>query len=282
MQIKENLMDNRYVLVTGATDGIGKQTALGLAKMGAHVLLHGRNSQKGQIVINEIYRKTDNPNLELFIADLSSQRQIHELADSIIRTHDKLHVLINNAATYVNERRLTEDGIEITFAVNHLAPFLLTNLLLDLLKKNTPARIITVSSEAHSWLNSIDLSNLQGEKHFVGHEAYALSKLGNILFTLELAEQLELKGVTSNCLHPGKIITNLSRKAGLEESQGDNTEIGAQTSIYLASSPEVERLSGFYFEKEMPVRTSQLGSNKILQKKFWDISARLIKKVKYI
>lgn len=280
MKEKKDAMDDKYVLITGSTDGIGKQTALVLAKMGAHVLLHGRNPKKGRLALNEIRCKTNNSNLELFIADLSSQRQIHELADSIINKYDKLHVLINNAATYMHEHRLTEDGIEVTFAVNHLAPFLLTKLLLDLLKKSAPSRIITISSEAHYWINNINLSTLQEEKRFKSDEAYAISKLGNIFFSNELAEKLESTGVTSNCLHPGKIVTNLSRKAGLDESQGDNAEIGAKTSIYLASSAEVEGFNGLYFEKELPACISKLGSNKMLRKKFWILSENLIKEIK--
>lgn len=276
-----NPMKDKTILVTGSTDGIGKQTALELAKMGAHILLHGRNPEKGRLVINDIRNRTGNSHLELLIADLSSQKQIYSLADSIINNYDELHVLINNAATYIEERRLTEDGIETTFAVNHLGPFLLTNLLLDLLKKSAPARIITVSSEVHSWIKTIDLFDLQGERRYNGLKAYAISKLGNILFTYELAERLNGTEVTANCLHPGKIITNLSRAAGLDESLGDCVEIGAITSIYLASSHSVERLNGLYFVNLQPMISSELSLDHYLQEKFWNISENLVGNMKY-
>jgi NAD(P)-dependent dehydrogenase (short-subunit alcohol dehydrogenase family) len=270
----------RVILITGSTDGIGRQTALRLAEQGAHVLLHGRNPERGRLVIKDIYRRTGNPNLEFYSADFSSLKHIQKLAKEIKNRHDQLHVLINNAGTYMEKRRLTDEGFETTFAVNYLAPFLLTTLLLDILEKSVPARIITVSSEAHSWIDTIDWSNLQGERSFNGLEAYALSKLGNILFTFELAERLNEVGVTANCLHPGKIITKLSRASGLDESKGGGVEKGAQALIYLATSPFVEKLNGLYFEDLRPTIPSLLAQNRRLQKQFWQFSERLIKMAK--
>jgi NAD(P)-dependent dehydrogenase (short-subunit alcohol dehydrogenase family) len=266
-------MEDRVALVTGSTDGIGRETALGLARLGGRVLLHGRDPRKGRTVLEELRRKTGNENLELFWADLSSQRQVRSMAAEIKRRHGRLHVLLNNAGVFMKERRLTEDGFEMTFAVNHLAPFLLTHVLLDLLQRSAPSRIITVSSVAHFGA-TVDWSNLQGERRFDGYEAYALSKLCNILFTYELAGRLEGTKVTANCLHPGVIRTKLLR-AGFGDIPGDDPEKGAKTPIYLASSPEVEGLSGLYFEGLRPGRTSPLSRDRRLQKKLWQISERL-------
>jgi NAD(P)-dependent dehydrogenase (short-subunit alcohol dehydrogenase family) len=203
-------MKGRTVLVTGSTDGIGKATALGLARMGAEVLLHGRDPEKGREVREEIARKTGSDQLDLFIADLSSQRQVRRLAAEVVERHERLHVLINNAGTFQAEHRLTEDGLETTFAVNYLAPFLLTHELLGLLEESSPSRIINVASIAH-WDTKVDWNNLQGERLYDGHQAYALSKLGIVLFTYDLAERLKGSAVTANCLHPGVIKTKLLR-----------------------------------------------------------------------
>ncbi len=263
-------MKGRAVLVTGSTDGIGKATALGLARMGAKILLHGRDTEKGRRVREEIARTTGSDQLDLFIADLSSQRQVRKLAAEIVERHERLHVLINNAGTFEVERGLTEDGLETTFAVNYLAPFLLTHELLELLDDSSPSRIINVASIAH--LNAkVDWNNLQGERWYDGFQAYALSKLGIVLFTFELAERLKATVVTANCLHPGVIKTKLLR-AGFGDYPGSSPEKGARTPIYLASSPEVEGVSGEYFMECRPVKSSQLSYNKDLQKKFWDLA----------
>ncbi|MCJ7443088.1 MAG: SDR family oxidoreductase [Methanotrichaceae archaeon] len=266
-------MQDRIVLITGSTDGIGKQTAIGLANMGAHVLLHGRNSRKGHTVLDEIKNKTGNANLELFIADLSSQRQVRKLVIDVKQRHDRLHVLINNARVFMPERNLTEDGLETTFAVNHMAPFILTYELLELLNKSEPSRIINVASIAH-WNARVDWSNFQGERYYDGFQAYATSKLGVILFTYVLAERLKDTGVTVNCLHPGVIKTKLLR-AGFGDYPGENPEKGAQTSIYLASSPDIEKLSGLYFEKSRPSTSSPSSRDSALQNKFWQLSEKL-------
>lgn len=266
-------MKGKTVLITGSTDGIGKQTALQLAQMGANVLIHGRNHEKGKAVQKEISKLSGNNNLELFIADLSSQSQVRGLAIEIKETHERLHVLINNAGMFQKERRLTEDGIEMTFAVNYLAPFLLTNLLLDLLKESAPSRIINVASIAHESA-VIDWSNLLGERYYDGYDAYALSKLCIVLFTYALAERLDGTGVTANCLHPGVIKTKLLRE-GFGNYPGDTPEKGARTSVYLASSPEMEGVSGRYFENLRPARSSIISYDKALWARLWKVSEKL-------
>ncbi|MGD0954132.1 MAG: SDR family oxidoreductase [Methanotrichaceae archaeon] len=266
-------MEGRTVLVTGSTDGIGKATALGLARMGARVMLHGRDQEKGRRVLEEITRTTGSDQLDLFIADLSSQKQIRKLAADVVERHERLNVLINNAGTFQFERSLTEESLETTFAVNYLAPFLLTHELLKLLEESKPSRIVNVASITHRSA-SIDWSNLQGERHYNGHDAYALSKLCVIIFTYALSERLEGTGVTANCLHPGVIKTKLLRE-GFGDYPGDTPENGARTSIYLASSPEMEGVSSKYFENRRPARSSDISYNRMIQKRLWKISVEL-------
>jgi NAD(P)-dependent dehydrogenase (short-subunit alcohol dehydrogenase family) len=268
----------KNILVTGSTDGIGKQTALGLARMGAKVLLHGRDRGRVLKVRDEIAQKTDNDQLDFFIAELSSQKQVLNLAAEVADKHEHLHVLINNAGTYSTERIITEDGLEMTFSVNYLAPFLLTLQLLELLKKSSPSRIVNVASIAH-WNANVDWNNMQGEQYFDGFQAYALSKLGIILFTYELAKRLKGSGVTVNCLHPGVVRTKLLR-AGFGATQGIKPEEGARTSIYLASSPDLENVSGKYFESGRRVRSSPLSYDSALQEKFWKMSEKLVASLK--
>jgi len=269
-------MEGKIVLVTGATDGIGKQTALELAQLGATVLLHGRSAQRGQQALADIRAALGSaarPRLDYFLADLSSQRQVRQLAAEVQTRYHRLDVLINNAGVFTKQRELTEDGLELTFAVNHLAPFLLTNLLLDLLKRSAPARIITLSSVLHQ-RSLVDFNNLQGERFFDGNQAYGLSKLGNVLFTVELAERLRGTGVTANCLHPGSIDTKMLR-AAFGGMHGDTVAAGAATPVYLATAPEVENVSGFYFDRKRSAKTSPLAQDAELRRKFWEVSARL-------
>lgn len=247
-------MQDKIILITGSTDGIGRQAALELAALGSRVIVHGRDASRGKTVVEEIQTATGNQKVDLFIADFSSQKQVRQLAAKVNRRYDHLHVLINNAGVFMNERQVTEDGLETTFAVNHLAPFLLTNLLLDLLKKSAPSRIVTVSSIAHT-RGRIEVDNLQAEKKFSGYGAYALSKLANVLFTYELAHQLTGSGVTANCLHPGVIGTKLLRN-GFNIS-GSSPADGAETIVYLAVSPEVEQVTGKYFQDKLDTPSSQ-------------------------
>ncbi len=265
--------EGKVILITGSTSGIGRQTALDLARMGAWVLLHGRDPQRGQESLEEIRRETGNDRLQLYLADLSSQQQIRRMAEQIVREQGRLDVLVNNAGVFMRNRQLTEDGIEMTFAVNHLAPFLLTHLLLDLLKRSVPSRVVTVSSGAHRRAG-LDWANLQGEKDYDGYQAYSLSKLGNVLFTLELAERLRGSGVTANCLEPGVIRTKLLQ-AGWGGSWGQDPEVGASRVVYLAVSPEVEGVTGRYFQGNQPVAPSPLADDPGLRRRLWDLSAQL-------
>ncbi len=267
-------MNARTVLVTGATDGIGKQTAIELARQGYRVLIHGRDKARGSKALDEINRDNCNENLVLYLADFSSFSDVKRMADEIKREQSDLYVLINNAGTFSKEKLLSKDGFEMTFAVNHLAPFLLTLLLLDLLKASAPARIINVSSNAHRNFSEIDFGNLQAERTYDGFTAYGLSKLGNILFTNELAERLKGSDVTVNSLHPGVISTKMQRAS--YNLDGAGVEEGAQTPVYLATSPEVEGITGKYFSHMVEKPTSDLAQDKELQKKFWKISEELL------
>ena len=267
-------IEGRTVLVTGSTDGIGKETALQLARMGATVLLHGRDPKKGHAVLEEIRKKTGSDRLEFYLADLSSQRQVRSLAAEVLDNNNHLDVLINNAGIFMPERKMTEEGIETTFAVNYLAPFLLTRELYDLLKQSAPSRIVNVASIAH-WNAKLEWNNLQGERHYEGFHAYALSKLGIILFTYALAERLLGSSVTANCLHPGVIETKLLR-AGFGDYPGDTPEKGARASVYLASSPKAEDVTGQYYEECKPTRSSPASYDRGMQDKIWRISEELV------
>ena len=265
-------MKDKIILITGSTDGIGRQAALELAAMGATVLVHGRNESRGKNVVEEIRKATGNQKVDLLVADFSSMEQVRRLAADVKQRYSALHVLVNNAGVFMNERRLTADGLETTLAVNHLAPFLLTNLLLDLLRKSAPARVITVSSVAHT-RGKLDFENLQSEKSFGGYSSYALSKLANMLFTYELGELLEGTGVTSNCLHPGIIGTKLLRTSF--NIAGGSTADGAETLIYLATSPEVTGVTGKYFQEKRETPSSPDTHDPALCKKMWEVSAQL-------
>ncbi|VAX17945.1 hypothetical protein MNBD_IGNAVI01-2854 [hydrothermal vent metagenome] len=268
-------MKNKIILITGATDGIGKQTAIELAKFGAKIIVHGRNNEKCIKTVAEITDKTGNSDIDHLSADLTSLAQVKEMADKVKSKYERLDVLINNAGVFENEKTFTFDGYEITFAVNHLAHFLLTILLLDLIKKSAPSRIINVSSMAHSG-NEFDLENLNSEKSFSSYNAYSISKAANILFTYKLAEDLKDAGVTVNALHPGVISTKLLHKGWA--IGGDNLESGAATSVYLASSEEVEGVTRKYFSNKRQSHSSSLTHDKELQEKLWDISYKMVEK----
>ncbi|MDX9866171.1 MAG: SDR family oxidoreductase [Anaerolineaceae bacterium] len=263
-------MKNKNVLITGATDGIGKETALQLARKGARVLVHGRSEARCQQAVDEIRSQSGSPQVEYVLADFASLAQVRAMAEEVKRRVERLDVLVNNAGGHFKERTLSEDGYEMTLAVNHLAPFLLTNLLLPLLKKSPAGRIVTVSSTLHT-VRGLDMDDLQGEQRYRGNAAYALSKLGNILMTRELAERLAGSSVTANSLHPGTVDTKLLRNAfGMS---GSSIESGAATSVYLASSPEVAEVSGAYFEHVRQVDAGEQAQDPALQKQFWQISA---------
>lgn len=274
-------MAGRICLVTGATRGIGRATAEGLARLGATVVLTARRPEEGIKASREI---AANAPVEpgVIPVDLSSQTSIRQAAAELTRLYPHLHVLINNAGVFTRRREITVDGLEMQFAVNHLAYFLLTNLLLDQLKAGAPSRIINVSSGAHSGA-TLDFEDLQRERAYSGSRAYSQSKLANILFTYELARRLIGTDVVANCLHPGVIATKLLGDymgvpvAGraLARTFGATPEQGAETSIYLATSPEVERVTGKYFEKRRERRSSRESYDEAAARRLWEISERL-------
>ena len=271
-------MVDKTILITGATDGIGEQTALELAGNGASILLHGRNIQKAEKSLDKIIRLTSNDRIKAFIADFSSLNGVKKLADEIKQNNNNLDVLINNAGVYMNQEKITVDGFETTFQVNHLAPFLLTHLLLPLLN-NVHSRIINVSSVAHT-RGRIDFDNLNGEKFYDAYNAYALSKLANVIFTVELAERLKGTGITVNALHPGVINTKLLRTGF--SIMGGSVERGAETSVYLATSSEVEGITGRYFEKKRQSSFNSIAKDEYIRKKFWEISEQMTGIEKYL
>ena len=277
----ETSIKGKTVLVTGGTNGLGLVTARELARMGAQVTILSRNAEKCAAVAEAIKAETGNP-VEFIAADLSTLAGIRQSAATFKQRHTHLHVLVNDAGAMFTRRFLTADGYEMTFALNHLNYFLLTNLLLDLLKASAPARIVNVSSGAHVRA-LLDFDNLQGEKHFAAMQAYGQSKLANVLFTYELARRLEGTGVTVNALHPGFIATGFARNNGVFFNFGmkliglfiRKPDQGAQTSIYLASSPEVERVSGKYFFDCKAVDSSPCSHDQALAEKLWQVSLEL-------
>jgi len=277
-------MQDRICLITGGTNGIGKSTAQGLAHLGATVVIVGRDAQKAAQVAEEIRSATGNPNVDLLLADLSSQQEVRRLASDFKRKYSQLHVLLNNASGTFTTRQLSVDGIEMTFALNHLAYFLLTNLLLDTLKASAPARIVNVSSDAHA-RGKIDFDNLQGERSYSSFGPYGNSKLANILFTTELARRLEGTSVTVNALHPGLTSTGFGKNnPGLLMKVmgvvipliGRSPEKGAATSIYLASSPEVQSITGKYFVDCKVTQPASQAADSAVAKKLWDVSAEMV------
>ncbi len=266
-------MQDKYMLVTGATDGIGRQTALELAHMGATVLVHGRNRERGKRVVEEIQQATGNERVSLVLADFSRMAEVRDLAEAVKAQVPRLDVLLNNAGVMMKKRVVTEDGFETTFAVNHLAPFLLTHHLVEHVKAAAPSRIVTVSSMTHQQ-GRIAFDNLQGERRYTTYAAYGASKLANVLFANELAERLQGTGVTSNSLHPGVIGTKMLRDHyGMD---GDSVESGATTSVYLATSPEVEGVTRAYFVRQRVAPTASAVKDKALQKQFWEVSEELL------
>ncbi len=284
MPLSNTSMQGKICVVTGANSGIGKATALGLAQMGATVIMVCRDRYKGEEAQSEIKTKSGNNAVELLLADLSSQQSIWQLVENFQQNYTQLHVLINNAGVVMLSRKETVDGLEMTFAVNYLAPFLLTNLLLGKLKNSAPARIVNVSSENHQ-SGYFKIDDLQAEKGYRSWNAYGQSKLALIMFTYELARRLQGTGVTVNCLHPGFVATNIGQSGTglvvraiikLVFSRGISPEEGAKTSIYLASSPEVEGITGKYYSKNIPIRSAPITYDESLQRHLWEQSAKLV------
>ena len=275
-------MAGKVCMVTGATSGIGKVTARELAQRGAAVVLVGRNEAKSEATVTQIRQQTANPSVDFLLADLSSQEEVRRLARKFESRYLRLDVLVNNAGAIMLSRRESVDGIEMTLALNHLAYFLLTNLLLDRLKSSAPARIVNVSSNSHERAQ-LDFDDLQIRRRYWGFRAYARSKLANILFSYELARRLKGTGVTVNALHPGLVGTNFLANNGalgrflkmLVAVKGMSTEQGSRTSIFLASSPDVEMVTGRYFYQEREVPSSCASHDEVAAGRLWRLSAEL-------
>jgi len=275
-------MNGKICMVTGANAGIGKVTAQELAKMGAHVVMVCRSPERGEAAKKEV-EKSATGQVDLMIADLSSQASIRALAAAYLETYDRLDVLVNNAGAIFLERSESVDGLEMTFALNHMGYFLLTDLLLDRIKASAPARIVNVSSMAHSG-GKINFDDLQAEQKFAGMSVYSNSKLANILFTTELARRLEGTNVTANSLHPGFVRSNFGKNnSGLVKLVmpiiqlfAINEAKGAETSIYLASSPEVEGVTGKYFVKKKEVTPSDVAQETAVAERLWQESEALL------
>jgi len=275
-------MNGKICMVTGATSGVGRETARSLAQGGGTVILVGRNPEKGTAASEEIKRETHNPKVEFMRADLSVQREIRQLVEEFKSQYDRLDMLVNNAGAFFLWRQESVDGIEMTFALNHLGYFLLTNLLLDTLIASAPARIINVSSGSHEG-ETINFDNLQGKRRYSGFRAYGQSKLANILFTYELARRLDGTGVTVNALHPGFVATSIGTNNGwivrairpLMNLFAISVEQGAQTSIYLATSPTVEGVTGKYFFKCEVVRSSDASYDLAAAERLWQVSTEM-------
>lgn len=278
-------MDNqKLILVTGGTSGIGREIVKGLASAGTHVVFTARELNKGETVKKEIIKETGNSSIDYLICDLASFSSIRECAEEFKNRYQRLNVLINNAGVLPQERLESKDGIELNFSVNFLAPFLLTNLLLPLLKQSAPSRIINVSSSMHVE-GEINFADLESKKSFNKYKAYAQSKLAWIMFTKKLARDLQGSGVTVNALHPGIVGTEMTMQnvrkmnpiaAFFYKRTLLTLEQGAETSVYLATSPEVEGVNGEYFVNKKIAAASLRASDMAVADKLWDISAKLV------
>jgi NAD(P)-dependent dehydrogenase (short-subunit alcohol dehydrogenase family) len=276
-------MAGRTMVVTGATGGIGEATAMGLVATGAHVAITGRDRGRTEAAARRLRAAGDGP-VDTFVADLSDQSQVRGLADEILQRLPRVDVLVNNVGGFWNTRHVTADGLELTFALNHLAPFLLTNLLLDRLRQSPSARVVTVSSNAQS-TGRIDFDDLQGEQSYSGARAYSQSKLANIIFTYELASRLQGTSVTANALHPGVVRTSF----GAEDPASVQRFLvpfvrpfmkspaqGAATSIHLASAPGLAHVTGRYFADSKEKRSAQPSYDRATAVRLWKVSADLV------
>ncbi|MFX1569632.1 MAG: SDR family oxidoreductase [Promethearchaeota archaeon] len=278
---KSKLLNGKICMITGANSGIGKATAIGLAKRGASLVLVCRDQTRAENAIEEIKEKSGNESIDYIIADLSSQKEIRHLVAEFKNKYNKLHVLINNAGVNLHKHTLTEDDIETTFAVNYLTHFMLCNLLFDTLQNSAPSRIINVASSVQA--KSFDFDHLNGDNHYRQLKAYAQSKLAVVLFTYEFARKIKGTGVSVNCLHPGYVKTKMIRNfrpfvkyfyhiVGLFML---TPKKGAKTSIYLASSPEIDGISGKYFKRKKEAESVKISYDKDTAKQLWYVSVQL-------
>ena len=278
------IMDGKVCMVTGATAGIGYYTALEIARMGASVIIIGRDQTQCISSVKMIKEDTGNQSVEFLVADLSSQAQIRAVIKPFYKQHDHLDVLVNNAGAFFLLRKLSVEGIEMTWAVNHLAYFLLTNLLIEALKASQGARVVNVSSGSH-YNEHLDFNDLQLSKFYNPMQAYGRSKLANILFTYELARRMAGTGITSNALTPGRVATDIWKKVNrwltplinpVMQRIGRTPLEGAQTSIYLATSPEVEGVTSKYYTDKRPVRSSAVSYDLDAAQRLWGISSQMV------
>ena len=275
-------MTGKTVLITGGTGGIGKAAAIGLASMGARVGITGRDRARAEEAAAAIARESGAPAVDVFVGDMSSQAEVRRLADEVLAAYPRLDVLLNNVGGFWAHRHVTADGLEHTFALNHLAPFLLTSLLLDRLIASAPARIVTVSSGAQS-MGTIDFDDLMGEQTYSGSRAYNQSKLANVMFTYELAKRLEGTGVTATALHPGVTSTAFSAE---DPAMGLLVKVmrpfmrspakGADTAVYLASSADAEGISGKYFADRKVKKSRDSSYDTAITARLWHVSADLV------
>jgi len=277
-------MANKVVLITGGTGGIGKATAIGLAMLGARVGITGRDRGRAEQAVADIRAASGTPAVDAFAADMTSQAEVRRLAVAVLDAYPRLDVLVNNVGGFWAHRHPTADGLERTFALNHLAPFLLTHLLLDRLRASAPARVVTVSSGAQA-MGRIAFDDLQSARNYSGQRAYSQSKLASVMFTNELARRLNGTGVTATCLHPSVVRTSF----GAEDQAGFFAIIsrvalpllktpaqGAQTAIYLASSPEMDGVTGQFFVNRKPKAANKFVYDTAMTAKLWQVSAALV------
>ena len=280
-------MKGKTVIVTGGNNGIGLETAVGLSTLGAHVVITARNQAKGDAALADIKDRSGNDSVQLMLADFASLSSIRDFAADFKKNHDRLDVLVNNAGGLNTSRSETQDGFETTFGVNHLGYFLVTNLLLDMLKASTPARVVSVSSRAHVRRKGMNFDDLNSEHGYSGMGVYGDSKLANVLFTYELARRLEGSSVTANCLHPGVVRSGFGQNNSglisllfksaytLMTPFTKSNAQGAATSIYLASSPEVEGVTGKYFADSKETESNPASHDKEAAKRLWEISEQM-------
>ncbi len=264
-------INKQTILITGSTDGIGKLTALQFAQQQAHVLIHGRNKEKVDRIVKELKETTANKNIQGFTADLSSLDQVRQLANDVMKKHESIDVLINNAGVGSADPRYSKDGYELRFAVNYLAPFLLTQLLLPALRKAAPSRIVNVSSAGQS---AVNFEDIMLEKKFSGSIAYTQSKLALIMFTIDLAEQLKNENITVNSLHPGTYLdTNMVHRSGIEP--WGQPETGADAEVFLATSSKPENITGKYFDVKTEARANAQAYDVNARRKLRELSMQL-------